>query len=70
MSDTIEVVAVNLGARLALSSDDVVATIEAFYDADYIPTSDRSEAVFAVLRFAENRWATIRLDEFDLASLN
>jgi|JI8StandDraft_1071087.scaffolds.fasta_scaffold323891_2 hypothetical protein len=66
----INIIAINVHARLALASDDTECEITTLFDADGEETDDEDEAVAAVIRYADNSWFSIELSDYSEDAVN
>ena len=61
----IHIVAVNVAARIALASDGRECPVTNLLDSDGDETEDTEAAVTAVVHYADDKWFTILLSEYD-----
>lgn len=66
----LHIVAINVKARAALASDDRECTITNLVDSDGDETEDTDAAVAAVVRYADDKWFTIVLAEYETVASN
>lgn len=64
MQTGLDIVAVNVAARVALVSDDTLCTITNLFDDDGDETEDVDDAMTAVIRYDDNNWFTVNLNAF------
>ena len=66
----LRIVAVNVSDRLALASDDRECAATNLFDSDGDETEDTDAAVAAVVRYADDKWFTIVLAEYETGASN
>lgn len=64
----LHIVAINRTDRLALASDDRLCEITNMFDAEGEETDDVEDATAAVVRYADDKWFTITLADYDGAT--
>lgn len=63
-SRTIEIVAINVGRRISVSSEDEIFPIEGLLDGDGDPCDDEDDARFAVAGSDEQGWVLLEIADF------
>lgn len=65
MLDGVNVIAVNRGDRLAITSADIIGSIKVWLDDEGDETDDAGVAVVAIVQWPDGSWSPVDLRDFE-----